>query len=242
MASDLTRFNLADMLRCSNEVRRRTRTTTSMEDAAHNVCDFFYHELTGANGERACALVRCYKTHRFEMLPGDLQEFARNVPGAGHAVRPETNCLTLLASVGEKPAWNSRKQSRGHRAIPLVSNEMVERAPMIAQLIRAFGLELSAVVHPTHDVVRDLAGKTYGVFHVEEALGSPYIPAQEEFVIPHKIKSVLGFGGALPSGQLFAVIVFSHVHVSADAADRFRNIALDVKTGIFALDETQVFA
>lgn len=242
MASDLTRFNLANMLRCGNEVRRKTRDTSSMEEAAQNVCAFFYDELTDASGNRASALVRCYKTHRFDQLPRDLGVFAKGVPNLGQEVRPETNCLTLLASVGEEPHWNSRRESKGHRAIPLVSREMVERAPMIAQLIRAFGLDFSTVVDPASDVVRDLAGKTYGVFHVEKALGSPYIPAQEELVVRYGITSVVGFGRSLPSGQLFAIIVFSRVHISPEIADRFRTIALDVKAAIFGLDETQAFA
>ena len=50
--------------------------------------------------------------------------------------------------------------------------------------------------------------KTYNVFHVPEAFDNPLIPAQEDFVLPYRIKSVLGFGGLLPSGDIFAVILF----------------------------------
>ena len=42
-----------------------------------------------------------------------------------------------------------------------------------------------------------------------EAAGSPYIPAQEDFVQPVGIRSVLGFGGMLPGGDIFVVILFS---------------------------------
>jgi hypothetical protein len=241
MASDLTNFGLQEMLRCSKEVRRSTRGTTSMEEAAREVCRFLREELVGPDGKTACPLVRCYKTHRFSKLQPDLQEFARPMlqnapPGA------DVNCLTLLATVGSVPEWNSRHHSRGHRAIALVSPQVVERAPMIAQLIRQFGLDISAVVDPDSAVVRDLLGKTYGVFHVERALGSPYIPAQNDFVVPYNIRSVVGFGGSLASGQLFAVILFSRVHVSSESADRFRTLALDVKSCLFPFDEDQVFA
>src|SRR5215210_2573661 len=120
--------------------------------------------------------------------------------------------------------------SRGHKAVPLPSPEIVEKAPMISQLIKELGLELSYVLQPTPDIVKELAGKKHGVFHVEHALGSPYIPAQQEFVVRFGIKSVLGFGGMLASGDLFAVILFATVRVPSSTAERFKSLALDVKS------------
>jgi len=240
MPSDLTKFGLSEMLRCSTELRRATKEAPTLEAAAERVCRVLYDELVASDGSRACALVRCYKTHPYGKLSPELQAFARaalkGVP-IGNAVR----CLTLLATVGDEKAWNSRRTSAGHQAIPLPRAEIIEKAPMIAQLIRQFGLELSDVIQPTTDLVRSLAGKTYGVFHVPEAVGSPYIPAQQEFIHKFGIRSVVGFGGSLPSGDLFAVILFARVPVSAETADRFRNLALDVKSGFFPYRENEIF-
>jgi hypothetical protein len=235
MANDLTNFRLGEMLKCSLDIRRVGRDQPNMEAAAKRVCRFLYDELSGPDGNRACALVRCYKTHKFGVLPRDLQRFARrSLPDATETpvVLDAMRCLTLIATVGDEAAWNERYLSSGHQAIPLVSPKMVERAPMIAQLIRQFGLDLADVVQPSEEVMRNLAGKTYGVFHVETAAGSPYIPAQAPFVERYSIRSVLGFGGSLDDGDLFAVILFSRVQVTADVADRFRTLALDVK-GVF---------
>ena len=113
---------------------------------------------------------------------------------------------------------------------------------MIAQLIGQFGLDLHSVVTPSQHVISDLEGKTYGVFHVENAVGSPYIPAQDDFVLPYGIQSVVGCGGSLRGANLFAIILFSRVHVSRDAAERFRTIALDVKSVLFPYEEERVFA
>jgi hypothetical protein len=146
-----------------------------------------------------------------------------------------------MASVGQSAAWNSRFLSQGHRAIPLPSPEIVEKAPMISQLIKELGLELSAVLQPSPEVVKELAGKRHGVFHVENALGSPYIPAQQEFVVRHGIESVVGIGGMLPTGDFFAVILFSTVHVPASAAERFRTLALDVKAAFTKFTDANVF-
>ena len=240
MPSDLTKFGLSEMLRCSTELRRATKDARTMEEAAQRVCRVLYEELVTGDNSRACALVRCYKTHPYGKLQPELQSFAKAVL-KGHTMGAGIRCLTLLGTAGDEPSWNSRRTSAGHQAIPLPSAEIIEKAPMIAQLIRQFGLELTDVIQPTTDLVRSLAGKTYGVFHVPEAAGSPYIPAQKDFVVKFGIRSVVGFGGSLPSGDLFAVILFSRVPISSETADRFRNLALDVKSGFFPYREADVF-
>jgi len=237
---DLTKFDLGDMLKCSLRLREGATGAPTLEASAQRVCRFLYDELSGPDGKRACALVRCYKTHPFGALEPDLQSFARASLGVENP-RPAMKCLTLMATVGDSASWNSRHLSRGHRAIPLPSPEIVEKAPMIAQLIKEFGMELSAVLQPSAEIVKELAGKRHGVFHVENALGSPYIPDQEQFVVSHGIRSVLGFGGMLFTGDLFAVILFSTVHVPPTAADRFKTLALDVKSAFSRYSESNVF-
>jgi hypothetical protein len=240
MPFDLARFDLAAQLRCSRELRKVIVPSATVEDAARRVCRYFYEELKSAEGERACALVRCYKTHQFSELPADLQLAARRaLPGEKPSAT--MRCLALLGTVGDEPAWNSRFRSKDHRCIPLPSVGIVERAPMIAQLIRELGLDLSAVVQPESQVVRDIGGRKYGVFHVEAARGSPYIPAQAGFVEKYSLRSVVGFGGTFASGDLFAIILFSRVPIDAPTADRFRAIALDVKSGLFSFTREQVF-
>jgi hypothetical protein len=240
MTYDLTRFDLGDMLKCSLRLRETASGAQSLEASAQRICRYLYDELHGPDTKHACALVRCYKTHPFGSLEADLQKFARDALGS-EAPRSNMKCLTLMATFGSTASWNSRHLSRGHRAIPLPSPEIVERAPMISQLIKELGLELSDVLQPTSEVVKDLLGKRHGVFYVEHALGSPYIPAQEEFVLRHGIKSVLGIGGMLASGDLFAVILFATVHVPASTADRFKTLALDVKSAFSRFSDANVF-
>jgi hypothetical protein len=241
MTYDLTRFDLGDMLKCSLRLRETASGLPSLEASAQRVCKFLYDELHGPGIQHACALVRCYKTHAFKSLEPDLQRFALGVLGTSPP-RPDMKCLTLMATVGATGSWNSRHLSRGHRAIPLPSPEIVEKAPMISQLIKDLGLDVSQVIEPTPDVVKELAGKRYGVFHVEHALGSPHIPAQQEFVVRHGIKSVLGFGGMLATGDLFAVILFATVQVPASTADRFKSLALDVKSAFSRFTDATVFS
>ena len=242
MSWDLRSFDLREMLGCGLALRKATQGGRTMEQTAQRVARFFHDGLRdGArvDGARQSVLVRVYRTIRHDALEPDQRGFAERLL---HQARPgpDMRCLCLLATTGERDEWNDRRRSRGHQAIPLPSPEMVEQAPMIAGLARQFGLELSALVRPSQELA-DLGGKTYGVFHVEEALGSPLIPAQHDFVVPHAVESVLGFGGGLRSGDIFAVILFTRVPVSRDTADRFRSLALDVKTAFFDFDETTIF-
>jgi hypothetical protein len=226
-------------------VRQAARDATSMESATRQICRYFYDDLVSPDASRACLLARAYKVHRYGRLPADLQRFTRRAlasdDSAASEPSPDMRCLTLMATVGDEEAWNHRHRSKGHQAIPLPSSQIVSRAPMIAQLIRQFGLDLADVVSPSSDIVRNLEGKTYGVFHVENATDSPYIPAQTQFVERYGVRSVIGFGGILVGGDLFAVILFSRIHITPDAADRFRTIALDIKSALLPFSDGPFF-
>jgi hypothetical protein len=113
---------------------------------------------------------------------------------------------------------------------------------MIAQLIRQFGIDAGAFVSPDPAFMVDAAQHNFNVFHVPDAVGSPSIPAQEEFVLPFGIQSVLGFGGLLPAGELFAIIMFSKRAIPRSTADLFRPLALNTKVAILPFANDRVFA
>ena len=213
-----------------------------MEEVANRIARYIRAELVDGSAEvPCCPLVRFYITRRYEALDEVQQRFA---VGAleGASPLPGTRCLTLLATVGQEPAWNSRQHSVGHKAIPLVSRKIVARAPMISSLISQFGLDLGALLDPELVVMAELEQKSYNVFFVPEALGSSSIPAQQEFVVPYRIRSVLGFGGMLPTGDLFALILFSQVPIGSATAELFKTLALNVKLAILPYVDGQVFA
>jgi hypothetical protein len=118
---------------------------------------------------------------------------------------------------------------------------MVRKAPMISQLLEQFGVPVSAVLRPSPTLMLDVRDKAYNVFHVEHALGSPYIVAQKEFVEPYRIASVLGFGGLLASGDLFATIMFTRVPVTAAVADQFKVVGLNLKLAMLPVMRKPTF-
>lgn len=237
LSFDLAEFNLASMLRCGRGIRRAGQNASSIPGAADAIVRYLYADSgTLPDGKRASALVRCYRTMSYGRLDREQRAFADGMMRVPLA-NPDMKCLTLIATVGDEAEWCSPTTSRGHRVIPLPSPEIVEQAPMIAQLIRQMGLDIDSVISPRQDIVPALAGRTYNVFHVEQALGSPYIPAQEDFVAPYGIRSVVGFGGLLRSGDLFAVIMFSRVPIAEEPAGRFRTIGLDAKAAFFRFED-----
>lgn len=239
---DITNFTVGGMLRAGVAVRRIVRGAESLEEAADRIVRFLYDGCVDPqSGRRTTVLVRFYKTHPYKDLPLDLKLFADRSMDGGEP-EPSMRCLTLLGTAGDEPSWMSRRSSSGHQAIPLPTAEIVRRAPMIAGLIEELGFDLESVIRGNAPTVRSATPKTYDVFHVKEAFGSASIPAQDEFVVPYGVTSVLGFGGLLRSGELFAIILFSRAPISEASASRFRAIALDVRSALYALDEANTWA
>jgi len=102
MTYDLSHFNLGDMLKSSLRLREAATGAPTLEAAAQRVCRFLYDELSGPDSERACALVRCYKTHPYGSLEPELQRFAKKQLKGEAEPRSTMKCLTLLATVGAK--------------------------------------------------------------------------------------------------------------------------------------------
>ncbi|MEM9091445.1 MAG: hypothetical protein AAGC93_22235 [Cyanobacteria bacterium P01_F01_bin.53] len=231
---DLTQLTLQDVTKIGIHLRTLGKNSDSLETVALQCVKYLREQLVDPQtGESACALARFFKTHDYGKLPEDLQASARDLlasPGATpSSIDPAMKCLTLMATAGELSDWCDRKASKGHQAIPLTSEKAVESIPMIAQLIRSFDLDISSVVAPDHDLLIELERKTCNVFYIQKALGSEYIPAQSEFVAPFGIQSVVGFGGMLPTGDLFSVILFSKVAVAESAARLLKTLPLSLK-------------
>ncbi|MEM9492673.1 MAG: histidine kinase dimerization/phospho-acceptor domain-containing protein, partial [Myxococcota bacterium] len=203
-----------------------------MEEVAQRIVRYCYEHLRRDRvGEPSAVLARLFCTVSYSDLPNELQRAADAVLD-GESPPPATKCLTLLGTNGVRPEWNSRTGSRGHQAIPLVSADMLKKTPMISHLLRQLGIEVEALLAPREELFISRDQRVYNVFHVEHAQGSPYVPAQNEFVIPYGIRSVLGCGGLLRTGQLFALIVFCNVDVPRPTAELFRPMALNT---LFAL-------
>lgn len=225
----LDRFRVDDLSAVCDGVRDAAAGARSIEEGAGCIVDWLHQAFTDAGGAPAFALTRLYKSFALADLDDDLQEAAAD---AGGSLAPATRCLTLLATRGVEAAWNDRHRSAHHRTIPLLSPAVVAGLPMVHGLLTQLGVDVEVVTTPGTRLVGGLHHRTYDVFFVPDARGSALIPAQDDFVIPYGIRSVIGFGGLLVSGDLFAVLGFSTVVVPPAVPPLFRTVSLAVKTAL----------
>jgi len=237
----LENFKMSEMIEVGRQLRSLGDEADCMEASAERIVGYLYNALAdSATGVRDCALVRLYKTHEYGTLEPAQQAFASGLldeppPSA------DMKCLTLLASIGDEPGWCARQTSAGHQAIPLPSRQFVESIPMIARLIQQLGMKIEDVIDPDPKFLLDSDQHAYNVFFVPDVLDSPHVPAQDDFVVPYHIKSAIGFGGMLPTGNLFVVILFTRVPVNEHTAQLFRTLSLNVKLSLLPWAGRTVF-
>lgn len=232
MKYDLANFTLKDMTTLGMTLRNLGEGAKSMEEAANRIVHHFYDNFIDPRSKtKTLALARFFITHPYGKFDAELRESARSVL-KGEVLSDQVRCLTLLATAGIEPQWNDRRLSTGHKAIPLPSEELLVQFPMISQLAKQLGLETNILLRPDAQLIVDSAQTAFNVFFVPGAVGSSFIPAQDAFVIPFGVKSVLGFGNMLPSGDLAVIILFTRVSINQTTANLFKPLALNVKIAV----------
>jgi two-component system NtrC family sensor kinase len=238
-----TPFDSATLRHARIRLSPRMRAAPTLEACARAVCEVLHEELRVADGPgdpAACALVRCFKTHALGVLDPPLRQYASTLADVGDCTAHDLPCLVLLASAGDEPAWRSRHTAGRHRLIPLPSQAALDQMPMVAGIFRDFNVSLDDVCARGGGLASN-APKVYDLFHVEDAADSPRVPDQEGFVRPYGIRSVIGFGGSLRHGDMFAILCFTKVAVPVAAAQHVRRLALDVTTSFFRFGDDEVF-
>ena len=232
------------MVACGRALEELGKAGKHRQAVAQGIVNYLYdHFRSAESGEPSCVLARCFQTSSYASMPLDYRYAADRLLDFTLTDR-RMRCLTLLATRGDRPVWNDVATSIAHQAIPLPSVEVVSRAPMIARLLEQLGVPIERLVTPTQDVgfVMEESDESFNVFHVPQALASPFIPAQESFVEPFGVQSVVGMGGLLADGEFFAVILFTRVAVTREVAELFRELALSVKAALLPFDSNHVFS
>jgi hypothetical protein len=171
-------------------------------------------------------LARVFLVVPLERLPPDDSAFARAVVDHDPRLTATTPVLSLLGTHGQRPEWNDRTRSVGHRAIPLLDRASVLAAPMIARLLGDLEVDLQELLGTGGPIAtRMMVGGRNTMFYVPDArttrdeLGRPVI--QPEFASTYGIESVFGMGGSYLDGTLAIVIVFCAERVERVVADRY---------------------
>ncbi len=238
---DLTEFNARNLSKCGSMLRQFGKNAQSMEAASNLIIKYLYENLVNLQTqEKSCVLIRLFKTHLYGKLTPELQKYVQNLLKKTE-INYDLKCLTLLATAGEKPEWNYRDKSVRHQTIPLVNEEAIAKAPMISQMIKQLGLEPGILIQPDPSLFVDVEKQICQIFYVPDALDSPYIPEKKSFVIPFNVKSVLGCGGLLPSGDTFVVLMFLKVELPKVTLDLLRQLTLNIKMAILPFDDNNIF-
>ena len=238
---DVSKFRLQDMTACSAALRQLGAGASSIDIAADRITRYLYATLTtGADEDPACVLVRLFKTHPYERLSPELQALA-DVRLGDKPANPGMKCLTLLASTGAVEGWNHPAQSSRFRVIPLDGPNTLANLPMFSQLFAQFHIDLPFLEQAGSSLLMDQYATAFNAFHVPQALGSPYVPGQTDFVVPFGIQSVFGFGGLLSTGEMFAVILFAKVPVTRETADLCKAFALSTKLALAPFEHNRLF-
>ncbi|MEQ1656921.1 MAG: hypothetical protein ABL960_14620, partial [Nitrospira sp.] len=237
---DVSKFRLQDMTACSAALRQLGTGASSLEIAADRITRYLYTTLTtGADEDPACVLVRLFKTHPYDRLSPELQALVDTRLGAKPA-NPGMKCLTLLASTGAVEGWNHPAQSSRFRVIPLDGPNALAKLPMFSQLFAQFRIDLPFLEQASSSLLMDQYATTFNAFHVPQALGSPYVPGQTDFVVPFGIQSVFGFGGLLSTGEMFTVILFAKAPITRETADLCNAFALSTKLALAPFEHNRL--
>lgn len=234
------RLSLRDLAGLCTRVTESTRGAATMEDAgsalARCLRELFVDPVTG---RPQVVLARTFQTSPTDDVPGEVRAHLAGNDVGGAAEDPPGRCLVLLGSDGERAAWRDRRLSRTHQALALTDLPGRRLSPMVAALVDHFGVRPEVFLHgepPTSDAVAD----DFEVFHVPVAQDAAEVPDQD-FVREHGIASVLGFGGLLPGGEVFAVILFSRAPISPEVAALFRTVAVAAKLALLPGVEAPLF-
>src|SRR5262249_1861779 len=150
----------------------------------------------------------------------------------------ETPCLTMLGSIGTKTEWCRREADKTYEVLALPDPVLVENFPVVAQMIARFDLPGAFSVPYNPDLFLEEPGRNYDVLYIHEpSTESSVLGEQEQFMHDNGIKSVVGFGGLLPTRNLFAIIVYSKVPIALQTARAFRPFALNTKIALLPFDD-----
>lgn len=239
MPVDESGWSWAQILDCCIRVRNAPTEAGSLAEVATTIV----RELRGAfptgSDQSAFVLARLFTAERLEDLPERLQQLAAN--RSAEPLAPGTRCLTLLGTDGDLVEWQSPATSRAHQVIPLPSRDSLSRAPTVAALVRELGMDAAALLDEVDAADFDRVGTHSDVFYVADAPGVERLIPDQDLVAEHGVRSVVGFGGLLPAGRMFAVVLFSRMAITAEAADMFRTVAMSVKLALLPFCSSPVF-
>ena len=214
----------------TKNLQRHTDKAESLEEAANLLTQYLSRAFNENEVLPSLVLARIFISLPYNQLnPADIRDMEARIPSDA------PRYLTLVGTTGKEKEWNRRQESKNHRVIPLPETaEELETIPMLAEMFRRMDVDYRRIVDPSS--FSDVQKMVEGYMLVEEAEGSPYLPAQEEFVKPYGVQSELGYGGFLPSGAVFTAFLFFTSPLQREDAEKLKVIAAAIQQSLLHFD------
>ncbi|MFB0615513.1 SpoIIE family protein phosphatase [Streptomyces sp. AGS-58] len=187
-------------------MRKAVSGVPSPGAAAQAVADFFYDSLVDGRDGRACPAVGVF-------LAGPWSAAAAAPATAG----PPAEHARRLTPAGWRGPYVRRPGAEGSGPLhmPAVPSGAAHEAPSVYRLLERLGVT---------------AGNADGAVPAESDvevvhLSGSQVGGLEELLPGQGVRSALAFGGTLSPGEWFAVVLFSRLPLSAEAARIFRLVA-----------------
>ncbi|MEL6270199.1 MAG: hypothetical protein AAFV33_02550 [Chloroflexota bacterium] len=177
--------------------------TTSFEDAAQRWTRLLFASFQEQDGSPTFALVRIFRISKYEDLLPELQQLADG---------DSTYWMTLMGTYGIESAWQDRHQSMGHKVFPALSSATPMLKAAFAEIEHLQGFDGKDEIQLS--MGQGSTGESF--FFVDDAKGSPHIPAQDQFVQPYGIRNVIGFGSQFLNKRGALILSFSRGNISRE--------------------------
>ncbi|MBI4405880.1 MAG: GAF domain-containing protein [Deltaproteobacteria bacterium] len=225
---DLTSLNLKEMILIGAALREVAGTAKRKEEIGETLSKHLYQTLTiGKSKDPACAFVQFFHTECYSLLSPDCRAAAEKlIPKK--KIKKNSLCMCLHANEGMNGKWNDLLWRKCH-TLPLDSHLFTVRFQVLSQLVSLLQLERKRISG-------QWAGN-FKVLHITNLAEIPYYQKHSKFIASLGIRSAVAFGGLLPSGKMFAFVLYLRTEIPARVSKLFEVLALNVRMALLPFDK-----
>ena len=220
----LSSFTIDDLEVCSRELRVLGAGAVNMQESAQRVTEHLFDRLRGRASRSECALVSLHKTHQHRALPLDLHAVVRDVDPT---VEDEDLCLVRMSMASDE-----RVSGTLGSTTPLTATTS-HAQPVVAAMLSAMGVQLGSLPDPISVIKSGIHRRSIDAFVVpafrESELLTGAVRAELDSI---GVQSAVGFGGWLPSGNLFMIFALGRVAIAERSARLLGSLAPSIRASL----------
>jgi hypothetical protein len=207
---NLSQCSPDNMRQFGHSILYNNQNLANLTEAANVCVKELYDNFRQPNGEPAFSLIRVFRTCRYDDLPPRLKQMAT----------PDFDrWLALMATIGVEEDWCEVRKSKSNQLNSLGG----QPTPMFNAAFKQMGISLTPE-DQQQSLENEGSASSSRCFYVPDVPGNSKIPAQEHFVEPYGIQSVIGLGGQFSSDEAVLILCFAKVSITEQCADTFEGL------------------